>query len=61
MKPIRVQAGEKTYEVMVGPGLLRETGALIGEKLAGRACAVISDDNVAGHFADETLTLRCFR
>ena len=55
VKPIRVQAGERTYEVMIGSGLLGGTGALIGEKLAGRACAVISDDNVAGHFADAVL------
>ena len=55
VKPIRVQAGEKTYEVMVGSGLLGETGALIGEKLAAGSCAVISDDNVAGHFADAVL------
>ena len=55
VKPIRVQAGEKTYEVMVGPGLLREIGTLIGEKLAGRTCAVISDDNVAPHFAEAVL------
>jgi 3-dehydroquinate synthase len=55
VKPIRVQAGERAYEVVVGSGLLRETGALIGEKLAGSACAVISDDNVAAHFANAVL------
>ena len=55
MKPIRVQAGAETYEVIVGPGLLDEIGTLIGDKLAGRACALISDDNVATHFADGVL------
>ena len=55
VKPICVQAGEKTYDVNVGSGLLGEIGALIGEKLAGRACAVISDDNVAPLFADSVL------
>jgi len=55
VKPICVQAGEKTYDVVVGSKLLGEIGALIGEKLAGRACAVISDDNVAPRFADAVL------
>jgi 3-dehydroquinate synthase len=55
VKPTRVQAGEQTYEVFVGPGLLGEAGALIGEKMTGRACAVISDENVASHFAAAAL------
>jgi len=55
VKPICVQAGEKAYDVLVGSKLVAEVGALIGEKLAGRACAVISDDNVAPHFADAVL------
>ena len=55
MKPICVQAGEKTYDVIVGAELLSKTDALIGEKLSGRACAVISDENVASHFAETVL------
>lgn len=50
--PIRVSAGDKVYEVIVGSGLLGESGELIGEKLRGRTCAVISDENVAARFAD---------
>jgi 3-dehydroquinate synthase len=49
--PIRVRAGDKTYEVFVGSRLLEKAGPLIREKLDGRVCAVISDDNVAKHFA----------
>ena len=55
MKPISVQAGEKIYEVIVGSQLLGKTGALIGEKLGGRTCAVISDENVASRFAETVL------
>jgi 3-dehydroquinate synthase len=51
VNPIRVRAGDKTYEVLVGSGLLEKAGALSREKLDGRPCAVISDDNVAKHFA----------
>jgi len=55
VKSICVRAGEKTYDVVVGSGLLGEIGALIGEKLASPACAIISDDNVAPRFADAVL------
>ncbi len=55
VNPIRVRAGDKTYDVVVGPGLLGKAGALIREKLDGTACAVISDDNVAKHFAQPVL------
>jgi 3-dehydroquinate synthase len=55
VNPIIVRAGEKTYEVIVGHQLLGRAGALIGEKLKGRTCAVISDDNVAERFADTVL------
>jgi 3-dehydroquinate synthase len=55
VKPIRVDAGEKSYEVVVGSQLLSRAGALIGDKLGGRTCAVISDENVASRFADSVL------
>ncbi|HEX8898025.1 MAG TPA: 3-dehydroquinate synthase, partial [Chthoniobacterales bacterium] len=55
VKPIRVRAADKTYEVFVGSQILGQTGALIRAKLPGRVCAVISDDNVAHHFADTVL------
>ncbi|HZE12548.1 MAG TPA: iron-containing alcohol dehydrogenase, partial [Chthoniobacterales bacterium] len=55
MKPICVQAGEKTYEVVVGSRLLDQAGALIAETLGGPACAVISDENVAALFAGKVL------
>jgi 3-dehydroquinate synthase len=55
LNPIRVRAGEKSYEVVVGSGLLAKAGALVREKLGGITCAVISDDNVAKHFGDPVL------
>lgn len=55
LNPIRVHAGDKTYEVIVGSRLLEKAGALIREKLGGRICAVISDENVAKHFGDPVL------
>jgi 3-dehydroquinate synthase len=55
VKPICVQAGEKSYEVVVGSQLLDHSGALIADKLNGRTCAVISDENVAPRFAETVL------
>jgi 3-dehydroquinate synthase len=52
VNPIKVETGSQNYEVIVGSEILADTGTLIGEKLRGRACAVISDDNVAARFAD---------
>lgn len=49
---IRVQAGVHGYEVLVGSQLLGQTGELIGENLRERACAIVSDNNVAKHFGD---------
>jgi 3-dehydroquinate synthase len=51
VNPIKVEAGSQNYEVIVGSQLLADTGTLIGDKLRGQACAVISDENVAGRFA----------
>ena len=52
MKPICVRAGDGTYDVIVGHGLLGKVGELVGEKLKRSACAVVSDENVVAHFGD---------
>jgi 3-dehydroquinate synthase len=51
MTPILIQAGSASYEALVGSRLLDETGALLSQKLNGRDCAIVSDDNVAALFA----------
>jgi 3-dehydroquinate synthase len=56
VNPIRVRAGEQSYEVVVGPGLLGGIGATISSRLKGPVCAVISDENVAALFADKVLS-----
>ena len=52
MNPIRVRAGERTYEVLAGAGLLSRVGELIGPKLKGPVCAIVSDENVAALYAE---------
>jgi 3-dehydroquinate synthase len=51
MTPIIIQAGSASYEALVGSRLLDEIGRLVSQKLSGRDCAIISDDNVAALFA----------
>ena len=51
MTPIIIQAGNQSYEAHVGSELLEQTGALLSRKLSGADCAIVSDENVAGHFA----------
>ena len=53
VNPIIVRAGAQSYEVLVGSGLLEQTGALVSQKLEGPACAIISDENVAALFANK--------
>jgi 3-dehydroquinate synthase len=45
---VRVELGERSYDVLVGPGLIAEAGALIAARLPGRRLAVVTDSNVAG-------------
>jgi 3-dehydroquinate synthase len=52
VNPISVRAGDQSYEVLVGAGLLARIGALIGSKLKGSVSAVIADENVAALFSD---------
>jgi len=50
MKSVPVSLGDRSYEILVEPGLIREVGLRIKNiGLTGR-CAIISDHNVAGPY-----------
>jgi 3-dehydroquinate synthase len=62
--PITIHAGSLKYEALVGSRLLEKAGALLAQKLRGRDCAIVSDDNVAPLFAQpvaRSLTSAGFR
>jgi 3-dehydroquinate synthase len=62
VRKIPVVLGDRSYEVMVGSGLLARSGALIGDVFGGARVAVVTDENVAGyHLASviESLGDRC--
>ena len=56
MSCVHVNLAERSYDVLVEPGLLGRAGALIDHAgLGGRRTAVISDERVAGFHADALL------
>ena len=48
-RTVGVELGERTYDVLIGPGLLAKAGALIAERLGKVKCAIVTDENVAHH------------
>jgi 3-dehydroquinate synthase len=44
---IPVGLGGRSYDIVIGEGLLAEAGARIAERLSGARCALVSDTNVA--------------
>jgi 3-dehydroquinate synthase len=44
---IRVALGDRSYDVLIGRGLLAQAGALIAEHVGKARCAVVTDANVA--------------
>jgi shikimate kinase/3-dehydroquinate synthase len=44
---IRVELGRRSYDILIGSGLLREAGERIAALAPGAACAVVTDSNVA--------------
>jgi 3-dehydroquinate synthase len=47
MERVPVSLGARSYDVLIGPGLIGEAGARIAERLPGRSVAVVTDTNVA--------------
>lgn len=44
---VRVALGGRSYDIIIGDGLLQRAGDYIGEIAPGAACAIITDENVA--------------
>ena len=52
---VRVELGPRSYDVLVGAGLLREAGQRMAPLLPGRSAIVITDRIVAGLHLDATI------
>ncbi|MDT8345942.1 MAG: 3-dehydroquinate synthase family protein, partial [Thermohalobaculum sp.] len=48
METVRVGLGERSYDILIGPGLIGRAGALIGPHLARPSVAIVTDATVAG-------------
>ena len=56
METVRVDLGERGYDILIGDGLLDRTGALVAERLGGGArVGIVSDENVAPLYGDRLL------
>jgi 3-dehydroquinate synthase len=62
---VHVDLGERSYEIVIGRGLLGSTAELLtgwlraeGARLAGRTAAIVTDDNAAQHARDVETSLR---
>lgn len=51
MRIVQVPLGIRSYEIKIGPGLLRDLGRHCAALKLGNRCAVISDKNVAPRYA----------
>ncbi|MDB4639798.1 3-dehydroquinate synthase, partial [Akkermansiaceae bacterium] len=53
MNSVHVDLGDRSYEILVEPGLLSQTGErILAAGLKGRA-AIITDTNVAPHYLEK--------
>ncbi|MDX2265140.1 MAG: 3-dehydroquinate synthase [Hyphomicrobiales bacterium] len=50
-RTVRVPLPGREYDIVIGRGLLADAGALIERAAPGARCAVITDKNVAPHYA----------
>jgi 3-dehydroquinate synthase len=48
-KTVPVALGTRSYDVLIGPGLLSEAGRLIATRIGKGKCGIVTDENVAGH------------
>jgi 3-dehydroquinate synthase len=47
VRTVNVPLGSRAYEVLIGPGLIGQAGALISARLGAARCAIVTDENVA--------------
>ncbi len=49
LRTVPVELGARSYDVLIGPGLLNEAGRLIATRLGKGRCGIVTDENVAAH------------
>jgi 3-dehydroquinate synthase len=56
MRTVTVPLGERSYSISIGSKLLAQLGSECQKLALGRRCAVITDTNVASHYAKHALS-----
>ncbi|AWM26281.1 3-dehydroquinate synthase [Sinorhizobium fredii USDA 205] len=51
-RKVRVNLGDRSYDILIGPGLIAAAGGEIASRLKGRRMAVITDENVAPRYLE---------
>jgi 3-dehydroquinate synthase len=51
-RTVRVELGDRAYDILIGPGLIASAGREIARRLKGRKIAVITDEHVAPLYLD---------
>ena len=54
-RTVRVELADRSYDILIGPGLIAAAGREIAGRLKGRKIAVITDENVAPIYLDNFL------
>ena len=49
-KTVRVELGDRSYDILIGPGLIARAGREIAARLKGRRMAVITDEHVGARY-----------
>jgi 3-dehydroquinate synthase len=55
-KTVRVDLGDRSYDILIGPGLIAAAAAEIAGRLKGRRMAVITDENIAPLYLEPLMT-----
>ena len=48
-RTVNVALGDRAYDVLIGPGLLKQAGQLIASRVGRVKCGIVTDENVARH------------
>lgn len=46
-RSVRVALADRSYDILIGPGLLEGAGSILGQRFPGARLAVVTDENVA--------------
>lgn len=49
---VHVPLGERSYDILIGPGLMTRAGGEISTRIKGRRAAIVTDENVGARYLD---------